>query len=123
MGTNDIEILVDGEVVDSMPEALFWHRLGITLAYNHFMRAAILLGRLSNGLESDKGSLVHAVVLKPAKRPKRPYNDFGRKLMPNDTYSIEIALCGAKPTQRSVGWSETDLAVSYPKCLKRLAKS
>jgi len=86
------------------------------------MRHCILLGRLSNGRESDRGVLVHAVILKACKRPKCPFNDFGRKVIPNDSYSAWIALCGTKPGKRSVGWSNTDQAVSCARCLLKLTK-
>lgn len=87
------------------------------------MRSAILLGRLCTGLESDHGSIVHAIVLKACKRPPCPYNDFGRKVIPNDSYHREIALCGAKPGKSSVGWSYSDLTVTCKHCLKHLNNS
>ena len=64
------------------------------------MKMARLLGRLSNGCESDKGMLVHIVV--------------------NDT-----ALCGKKPGPRSVGWSsrEENEAVTCVKCSSKFTKN
>lgn len=58
-----------------------------------------LAGRCRNGAERDHGRLYHA--------------------LPEDGY---VALCGAKPGRRSVGWSShTGTEVTCPRCLKRLA--
>lgn len=84
-------------------------------------RKAMMQGRLSSGLQADHGTRVHAVVRKKCKRPPCPYNDFGRKEIPNDDYEADVALCGARPGRRSVGWAtENELPVDCPKCLKKL---
>lgn len=83
----------------------------------------ILLGRLVSDLQSDHGILVHCVIDRPCKRPPCPFNDFGRKSIPNDNYSAWIGLCGAKPGKRSVGWSYVADNVTCPKCLAKLAKA
>lgn len=87
-------------------------------------RPAMMLGRLSNGAESDHGTLVHAVRTRKCKRPPCPFNDYGRKAIPNDDYTAEVSLCGRRPGRRSVGWSwnDKDMAVSCPKCLSKLEK-
>jgi hypothetical protein len=60
-------------------------------------RTATLLGRLSSGLESDRGTVVHAV-----------------------TFS-GVALCGRRPGSRSAGWrSEESEIVTCTRCVKRL---
>lgn len=85
-------------------------------------RKAIMLGRLSSGLEADRGKKIHAVVKKKRKRPPCPFNDWGRKEIPNDDYEIEVGLCGASPGRRSIGWQtvEAEQEVTCPKCLKKL---
>jgi len=81
-----------------------------------------LLGRLASGFESDKGKLIHALTRKISKRPPCPYNDFGRKEIHNDDYYIEVALCGAKPGRKSVGWDYSETVVTCEKCLKKINK-
>jgi len=59
-------------------------------------------GRLSNGFESDKGKIVHAVQ-----------------------YHSRKALCGTEPgRRRSVGWLpfDEDLPIKEVTCLKCLSK-
>lgn len=68
---------------------------------------ATLSGRCSNGWERDQGSRVHAV----------PYSAG----LERGDYTIGKALCGAKPGPRSAGWTcRTDMAVSCPRCLKKM---
>jgi hypothetical protein len=88
-----------------------------------------LLGRLSNGFQSDHGTKYHAVVLKKVQRPACPFNDFGRNRNPETDYVERyVALCGTKPGPRSVGWdfqngaSTVDNVVTCPRCLKKLEK-
>jgi hypothetical protein len=87
-----------------------------------------LLGRLSNGFQSDHGIRYHAVVWKRIKRPPCPFNDWGRKEIPDDDFTAQVALCGAKPGRRSVGWdfqngsSNVGKEVTCPRCLKKLQK-
>jgi hypothetical protein len=83
---------------------------------------AYLLGRLANGAESDRGLLIHATIMKPAKRPPCQFNDFGRKTIENDDYMARKALCGASPGRRSVGWEfgEKELLVSCERCIKKM---
>ncbi|SEO94199.1 hypothetical protein SAMN04487843_105117 [Methylobacterium sp. ap11] len=71
------------------------------LGGDRFARAQRLLGRLANGTEAGKGSLVHIV--------------------PEDSNS---ALCGATyGAARSVGWSdELPSPATCPRCLARLAR-
>jgi hypothetical protein len=86
-------------------------------------KKGMLLGRLSNGFQSDHGVRVHAVTCRKTKRPPCPYNDYGKKEIPDDDYKTDMGLCGAKPGRRSVGWAwEKDMEVNCPKCLKRLEK-
>jgi len=83
-------------------------------------RKGRLLGRLSNGLESDKGRYIHAVRLSPATRPPCPYNDFGRKEIPNDNYTTWKSLCGKVAGKKSVGWDFDDSQeVTCPQCIKK----
>jgi hypothetical protein len=75
-------------------------------------RAATMLGRLSNGNESDHGQLVHAVIWVSVPSPKMPIN-----------IEVEKSLCYKRPGRKSVGWSsEKNLKVNCDKCLKRLRK-
>lgn len=85
-------------------------------------KLARLLGRLANGFESDKGKLVHAVALMPAKRPPCPFNDFGKKVIPNDDFQTWKSLCGKVPGKRSVGWDYdvSEKIVTCEKCLGKL---
>lgn len=87
------------------------------------MFSARLLGRLASGLQSDMGTLVHAVIAKRCKRPPCPFNDWGRKVIPNDDYTANISLCGKRPGRRSVGWDREETEVTCPRCLAKLAKS
>lgn len=65
------------------------------------MKAAVMLGRLSNGAERDKGRVVHGVD----------------DSMPD--YGQGKALCGAEPGRRSVGWHlRSDLSITCPRCLR-----
>jgi hypothetical protein len=60
-------------------------------------RSRYMLGRLRNGCERDSGTLYHVVKA-----------------------STWRALCGAKPGDRSVGWSPAqDRPANCPRCLKR----
>jgi hypothetical protein len=87
-------------------------------------KIGVLLGRLANGFQADQGRLNHIVTLKKAKRPPCPYNEWGRKEIVDDDYETWIALCGAKPGRRSVGWSyDEGLQPSCPKCVKKAGKN
>jgi hypothetical protein len=88
------------------------------------IRKGMLLGRLSNGFQSDHGKLIHAVAELPAKRPPCPFNDFGRKVIPNDNFTMQKGLCGAKPARRSVGWTFHEITeeINCPKCLARMER-
>lgn len=85
---------------------------------NETVKIGALLGRLSSGLQSDHGTLYHAVILK-TQIVLRSGIETQRK--------IYVGLCGAKPGRKSVGWSfnhGTDhgvQAVTCQKCLKRLS--
>lgn len=80
------------------------------------LRVGIMMGRLSNGLQSDHGKIYHAV-------PKD-----GKKVPSNNTLGYRFiypAICGATPGKRSVGWAYDkdvgeDFKVSCPRCLKKL---
>lgn len=81
----------------------------------------MLLGRLANGQEADHGRVVHAVTMRQMQRPACPFNEWGRRRA-NDTVAREVALCGAQPGRRSVGWSDGDEGtVTCPRCAARLA--
>jgi hypothetical protein len=68
----------------------------MSLVYSPRVKA----GRCSNGYERDGGRVVHAVA------PNR-----------------HAAVCGTAPGDRSAGWSEyPSLAVTCPKCLKKIAR-
>ena len=85
-----------------------------------------LLGRCASGAEADCGTLNHAVTTKLVQRPLCPYNDWGRNRIPaDDTIDAEVALCGARPGRRSVGWSYDNTSiqqtsVTCPRCRKKL---
>lgn len=64
---------------------------------------ATLAGRAANGWERDAGQKVHAVAGESAQRIN---------------YSHGVALCGASPGRRSVGWSVIEKRVTCPKCLR-----
>ena len=88
-----------------------------------------LLGRLSNGAQADHGKRSHAVVRKMVKPNPCPYNDFGKDLdKMKEKVERSVAMCGAKPSKKSVGWDfenySTNLPteVTCPRCLKRLEK-
>lgn len=64
----------------------------------------MLLGRLSNGCESDHGKKIHAC--EPGKTA---------------AYCRGKALCGAEPGKRSAGWSDIENSpVNCSKCLKNM---
>jgi hypothetical protein len=66
-------------------------------------KPAVLMGRLANGCESDKGRRVHAVA--------GDVEDYGHGR----------ALCGAQPGRRSGGWEVSfaaNKAIDCPRCLK-----
>ena len=75
-------------------------------------RHAMMLGRLSNGFQSDHGALVHALHKTTVPSPR----------IPEITITIEKSICGRRPGRRSVGWStnDNDLPVTCPNCLKRM---
>ena len=89
-------------------------------------KKAYLLGRLSNGFESDRGILVHAVVRKLVniKRRACPDNNWQPDVVKAER---DVSLCGKQPGPQSVGWSiynsgEEEKEVTCPTCLKKLAK-
>ena len=85
------------------------------------IRKASFLGRLANGAQADHGTLIHAVALMPAKRPKCPFNDFGRKVIENDDFKTFKTLCGKTPGRRSVGFTyDITGDINCPRCLKKL---
>jgi len=88
------------------------------------MKVGTLLGRLSNGAEADRGTRAHAVAYKTIQRPPCSFNEWGRNRDPaNDTVEAEVALCGAKPGRRSVGWNfDGDKSVTCPRCAERQTK-
>jgi hypothetical protein len=93
-------------------------------------KASMLLGRLSDGFQSDHGVLVHAVVTKLVKPRPCPWNDWGRDATKMaQKVEAEVGMCGARPGRRSVGWSHRhgtdkpgELKVNCPRCLKKIAK-
>jgi hypothetical protein len=83
------------------------------------------MGRLSSGLQSDHGTVCHAVVRRQVRRPPCPYNDWGRRRDPDDdTVEREVSLCGKSPGKRSVGWKldEPGAAVTCDVCLRKLER-
>jgi hypothetical protein len=69
-----------------------------------------LLGRLSSGLESDTGKLIHSLKVIQVKSPR----------LPDIMINVTISLCGQKPGRKSVGWEKTELDITCPRCLKKI---
>lgn len=68
---------------------------------------------MSTILNNDVSREVAKIVLK-AKYPNL-------SILERGDYTIGKALCGAKPGPRSGGWTcRTDLAVSCPRCIKKM---
>jgi hypothetical protein len=67
-------------------------------------RIGALLGRLANGFQSDHGTRYHAVVRRMVRNPNAGKVLDNGYVIP-DKYERDVALCGAKPGRRSVGWS------------------
>ena len=67
------------------------------------MKYAYKGGRGWNGNEKDSGSIIHIVP--------PPFDGMN--------YGLHIkALCGIRPGDRSLGWSETKRLPTCPKCIK-----
>lgn len=66
------------------------------------------------------GKLLHAVTIKKAKRPNCPFNDWGKKFIPDDDYSTWISMCGAKPGRTSIGWQWSTSEVTCRRCLAKI---
>ena len=92
-------------------------------------RIGQLIGRLSNGLQSDHGHIYHAVVRKMVKMEKCPYSNWGRDpIKSQEKRERSVSLCGRRPGPKSIGWdfenfsSNLDNEVTCTKCKERLEK-
>lgn len=66
--------------------------------------ARMMMGRLTDGCQSDHGRLVHAL-------------ESGKTA----AYCRGKALCGAEPGRRSCGWSAIEeRPIDCPRCLKKM---
>jgi len=90
-------------------------------------RIGALLGRLSNGSQSDHGTRYHAVVRRMVKNPNAGKVLDNGYVLP-EKVERSVALCGARPGRRSVGWDFENFSthlgteVTCPRCLERLRK-
>lgn len=67
-------------------------------------------GRCANGFERDQGRVVHGLLVTETQ-------------MRSGAYWLP-ALCGSRTGKRSAGWCDRkDLAVTCPKCLKKMEKA
>lgn len=84
-------------------------------------RIGVMLGRLSDGFQSDHGKRAHAVV-------RRMVTDVSRRTGEKITVERSVALCGARPGRRSVGWDFENYSdylkteVTCPRCVEKLVK-
>jgi len=86
-------------------------------------KIGVMLGRLTNGFQSDHGTVYHAVIRKMVKHPNAGKVLDNGYVIP-EKYETDVSLCGRKPGRKSVGWKfdDPERVVSCEKCLKKIQK-